>query len=49
MSLCSFSCTTMMVDNCTPSCKQSVCGDRYLDTNGLDNIGGTQDDELCDV
>ncbi len=48
-SLCPFSCVTQMVDNCTPACKQSVCGDRYVDENGWDNIAGTQDDELCDV
>jgi cysteine-rich repeat protein len=47
--LCPFACETVMVDNCTPSCQQSVCGDRYIDTDGQDNSLGTQDDEFCDA
>lgn len=47
--VCPFDCVTSMVDNCTPACKQSVCGDRYIDTNWLDNTLWTQDDEVCDV
>jgi cysteine-rich repeat protein len=47
--VCPFACVTSMVDNCTPACNQSVCGDKFIDTNGLDNTLWTQDDELCDV
>ena len=38
-----------MVNNCNPSCQASVCGDRYIDPDGIDaNPTSTYDDETCD-
>lgn len=39
-----------MVNNCNSSCEVSRCGDRYLDTNGIDETPAvTYDDEACDL
>ena len=39
-----------MVNNCNPSCQSSVCGDRYIDPDGIDaNPTSTYDDETCDT
>lgn len=35
-------------DGCTLACAFERCGDAYMDTDGPDDIFGTNDDEECD-
>lgn len=41
-------CRPRLIDNCTPACTASICGDRFIDEYGIDNDAWTYDDEYCD-
>lgn len=46
--ICASECEVRLVDNCTPSCSLSACWDGVTDSEWVDNIPWTYDDEQCD-
>lgn len=36
-------------DGCSDACIMEYCGDGQIDTDGVNNLSGDADDEICDA